>query len=58
MTDLDLIRAAVVKSGLSHSAFAREIVARDPRQVRRWLSGKHPIPQCVRAFLTRYLDTP
>ena len=55
MTDHELIRAAIKKSGLSHTQFALQIVARDGRQVRRWLAGNHPIPRAARQFLERYV---
>ena len=55
MTDRELILAAVAKSGLSHTAFAREVVLRDGRQVRRWLAG-HPIPTAAREWLVKYVS--
>lgn len=45
------LRAAIVASGLSVSAYARQVLIRDPRTVRRWLAGDSPIPQSVRDFL-------
>ena len=45
------LRAAIDKSGLSASAYAREILIRSPRTVRRWLAGHSPIPEAVRDFL-------
>ena len=57
MTDRELILAAVAKSGLSHTAFAREVVLRDGRQVRRWLAG-HPIPKAAREWLFKYISEP
>ena len=41
------LRAAIHRSGLSNSAYARDILIRDPRSLRRWLSGKNPIPRAV-----------
>lgn len=37
---LDELRAAVAHYGKSNSAFARDIAKADPRELRRWLSGK------------------
>lgn len=55
MTDADLTRACLTRFGGSASAFAREVVVRDPRQVRRWLAGTSSLPVAVRAFLEHYL---
>jgi hypothetical protein len=57
VTDPDLLRAAIRNSGLTNSAFARDVLARDPRQVRRWLAGR-PLPDAVRAFLERTAQVP
>ena len=46
-----LLRAAIVRSGLSASRYARDVLVRDPRTVRRWLKGDSPIPQRVVDFL-------
>jgi len=43
---VDLLRVAIKASGLSPARFAREVVVRDPRTIRRWLRGK-PIPETV-----------
>lgn len=42
-----LLRDAIARSGLSNRKFATEILLRDERTVRRWLSGASPIPQAV-----------
>ena len=47
------LREAVRASGLSASAYARTILTRDPRTLRRWLAGDSPIPQAVVQFLTK-----
>jgi len=45
------LRTVITASGFSASRWAREVVYREPRTVRRWLSGESPIPQSVaRAF--------
>lgn len=49
---LELLRAAIDHSGLSNSAYARQVLVRDPRQLRRWLAGQ-PIPEAVGRFLER-----
>ncbi len=50
-----LLAAAIERSGLSVGAFAREVVIRDPRTVRKWLSGEK-MPQAVLDWLTRDHD--
>lgn len=50
-TDADRLRAAIERSGLSARAFARDVLLRDERTVRRWLAGDSPIPEPVLAFL-------
>lgn len=48
-----LLREAVRTSGLSASAYARTLLIRDPRTVRRWLAGTSPIPKAVQDYLTK-----
>jgi DNA-binding transcriptional regulator YiaG len=55
MTDQELIREAIRASGLSSSAFARDVLGRDPRSVRRWKAGSSKLPAMVRALLERRL---
>lgn len=55
--DAELLRACIAKSGLSARQFAMQVLARDERTVRRWLSGQE-LPQQARAFLERYLAQP
>lgn len=57
MTPLDLLRAAITASGLSTSIYARKVLIRDPRTVRRWLSGESPIPQSVIDYLSNLANT-
>ncbi len=45
---LAALRAAIAASGLSASQFARDILWREPRTLRRWLAGESPIPEAVR----------
>ena len=47
------LRAAIDRSGLSASAYARTVLIRDPRTVRRWMAGDSPIPDAVREYLAR-----
>lgn len=51
MTDRDLLAKAIEASGLSARRFAAEVLLRDERTVRRWLSGESPIPEPVLRFL-------
>jgi len=50
---ISLLRAAITSSGLSASAYARDILIREPRTIRRWLAGDSPIPESVLHYLTR-----
>jgi len=47
MTDRDLVALAIERSGLSARAFARDVLWRDERTVRRWISGESPVPKVV-----------
>lgn len=47
------LRAAIKASGLSASAYARQVLIRSPRTVRRWLAGDSPLPEAVREFLRK-----
>jgi hypothetical protein len=50
-TALRLLREAIRQSGMSASRYARRVLIRNDRTVRRWLAGESPIPDAVRAFL-------
>ena len=50
---LRLLREAVAASELTASDYAREILIREPRTLRRWLAGDSPIPDAVRDYLDR-----
>jgi hypothetical protein len=45
--EVALLRAAIERSGLSSSEYARAVLIRDPRSVRRWLAGELQIPRAV-----------
>ena len=47
LDNLALLRFAILRSGLSARAFARDVLWRDERTVRRWLSGESPVPKVV-----------
>ena len=51
MTDRDLLERVIAASGMSARQYAVQILLRDERTVRRWLSGASPIPQPVVDFL-------
>lgn len=53
-TPVELLRAAIEASGMSARRFAEEVLIRDERTVRRWNSGKSPIPKAVVEFLRSY----
>jgi hypothetical protein len=46
------LRAAIAASGRTTADYARWVLIRDPRLVRRWLDGSTPIPVDV----IRWLD--
>jgi len=50
---VEALRRAIRASGLSARQFARTVLARDERTVRRWLAGDSPIPRAVLDFLAR-----
>lgn len=52
MTDVELLRDAIARSGLSARRFASEILLRDERTCRRWLAGDSPIPAAVLKWLS------
>ncbi len=51
VSDRDLLAAKIEASGLSARRFAREVLVRDERTIRRWLAGDSPIPEAVISFL-------
>lgn len=55
MTDPELVRQAVTLSGLSVTKFAEDVMLRESRTVRRWLTGKSPIPKLARQYLEQYV---
>ncbi len=55
--DAKLLRAAIERSGLSARSFARDVLWRDERTVRRWLSGESPLPAVVADRLREELAT-
>lgn len=56
MTAQQLLIEAIERAGLSARAFARDVVWRDERTVRRWLSGDSPIPKVVAERLRESLN--
>ncbi len=50
--DVQRLLAAIKASGLSRSEFARTVLVRDPRTLRRWLAGA-PVPRAVINLLTK-----
>jgi hypothetical protein len=55
VTDIELLRDAITRSGLSARAFATKMLARDERTVRRWLAEDSPIPKAVIGWLKESL---
>jgi hypothetical protein len=54
VTDAELLRTAIARSGLSVHAFARDALVRDERTVRQWLDGD-PLPGAIRRTLEAYV---
>lgn len=48
---VQLLEQRIAQSELSDTRFAREVLKRDPRTLRRWASGEQPIPSEVQDFL-------
>ena len=48
---IDLLQQCIEASGLSARRFAVEVLLRDERTIRRWLSGDSPIPRVVLDWL-------
>jgi hypothetical protein len=55
MTDAEKLRRVIEASGMSARRFAREVLLRDERTVRRWIAGDSPIPEPVVAYLDQQL---
>ncbi len=51
-TDRGLLRLQIRRSGLSQARFAVEVLRRNERTVRRWISGESPMPKEVLDFLS------
>lgn len=58
MTDDELLRLRIAESGLTIERFAREVLLRPPRTVKRWLAGDSPISQVPREWLKHPLRHP
>jgi len=54
MGNAERLRRVIEASGLSARRFAREVLLRDERTVRRWLAGDSPIPEPVAAKLKEW----
>ena len=44
---IETLRRAITASGLSARQYARTVLVREERTVRRWLAGDSPIPRAV-----------
>lgn len=53
-----LLQRRIEQSGLSARKFAEQVLLRDERTVRRWISGASPIPQIVLDFLDQPWEHP
>lgn len=52
-----LLRQAIEASGLSMRKYARTVLIREERTIKRWMSGESPIPQRVREWLIEARET-
>ena len=55
MNDVELLKLAIERSGLSVRQFARQIVGREDRTIRRWIKGQ-PIPKAAKQWLEQYIS--
>ena len=46
-----LLTQRITESGLKTAAFASDVLIREPRTIRRWLTGDSPIPHRVKEWL-------
>lgn len=53
IAEIELLRDAIRQSGLSLNQYARQVLVRDERTIRRWLSGERHIPQAVLDLIQR-----
>ena len=49
--EIGLLEKRIEESGLDTSPFARDVLIREPRTIRRWLDGSSPIPNRVKEWL-------
>jgi hypothetical protein len=49
----DLLSALITASGLSIAEFARTVLGRDERTVRRWLTGEIDVPESAAVWLQK-----
>lgn len=49
--EMELLERRIEESGLKTSRFARDVLIREPRTIRRWLTGDSPIPNRVKEWL-------
>jgi len=54
----ELLVKRIDESGLSQRQFARRVIYRDERTVRRWVSGESPVPAVVHQLLDNPLPAP
>ena len=52
------LRAAIRASGMPAEQYAKRVLIRDDRLVRRWLDGSTAIPEAVIAFLDPEMGEP
>ena len=57
-TDVALLRIRIAESGLSDRQFAKKVLKRDERTVRRYLAGDNDIPPLVKELLRKPFVAP
>ena len=55
MTDRALLTDALLASGMSARQFARFLLARNERTMRRWEAGDAPVPKVVSEYCARFV---
>lgn len=53
VSDAELLQRAIDASELGSGAFARDVLGRDERSVRRWRAGELELPNALRDWLSR-----
>ena len=58
MSPADRLRTLIQRSGLTKSAYARQVMRCDPRTLRRWISGERPMQPRTLAWIDTQVAGP